>query len=136
MPDSSDGGISAAACCRVPAPRTVPRSRGAGGCAGSRSRCASRVYSSSTSRCRLVVYPLPSRVTYTREIDFDDQGGIWTSNSNTPRLAHREREPAHPPAPRERGTVRGAGAACAALIPPSDESACKTSSSPTRLCGW
>jgi len=33
---------------------------------------------------KFVVYPLPSRVTYTREIDFDDQGGIWTSNSNTP----------------------------------------------------
>jgi streptogramin lyase len=30
------------------------------------------------------VYPLPSRVTYTREIDFDEQGGVWTSNSNTP----------------------------------------------------
>jgi virginiamycin B lyase len=31
-----------------------------------------------------VTYPLPSRVTYTREIDFDEEGGIWTSNSNTP----------------------------------------------------
>ncbi len=30
------------------------------------------------------VYPLPSRVTYTREIDFDAQGRIWTSNSNGP----------------------------------------------------
>ncbi|MGH7860149.1 MAG: lyase, partial [Candidatus Binatia bacterium] len=30
------------------------------------------------------VYPLPTRVTYTREIDFDDEGGVWTSNSNTP----------------------------------------------------
>lgn len=30
------------------------------------------------------IYPLPTRVTYTREIDFDDEGGIWTSNSNTP----------------------------------------------------
>ena len=30
------------------------------------------------------VYPLPTRVTYTREIDFDEQGRIWTSNSNLP----------------------------------------------------
>lgn len=30
------------------------------------------------------VYPLPTRVTYTREIDFDSQGRVWTSNSNLP----------------------------------------------------
>jgi streptogramin lyase len=30
------------------------------------------------------VYPLPTRVTYTREIDFDDEGRVWTSNSNLP----------------------------------------------------
>jgi streptogramin lyase len=30
------------------------------------------------------VYPLPTRVTYTREIDFDEHGGVWTSNSNFP----------------------------------------------------
>jgi virginiamycin B lyase len=33
---------------------------------------------------QFTVYPLPTRVTYTREIDFDDQGGVWTSNSNFP----------------------------------------------------
>jgi streptogramin lyase len=33
---------------------------------------------------RFTVYPLPTRVTYTREIDFDDAGGVWTSNSNFP----------------------------------------------------
>jgi virginiamycin B lyase len=33
---------------------------------------------------KFTTYPLPTRVTYTREIDFDDDGGIWTSNSNTP----------------------------------------------------
>jgi virginiamycin B lyase len=33
---------------------------------------------------RFTVYPLPTRVTYTREIDFDDDGGVWTSNSNFP----------------------------------------------------
>ena len=33
---------------------------------------------------RFTVYPLPTRVTYTREIDFDAQGGVWTSNSNAP----------------------------------------------------
>ncbi|HUE39059.1 MAG TPA: carboxypeptidase regulatory-like domain-containing protein [Candidatus Binatia bacterium] len=33
---------------------------------------------------KFVIYPLPTRVTYTREIDFDSEGGIWTSNSNTP----------------------------------------------------
>lgn len=30
------------------------------------------------------VYPLPTRVTYTRELDFDAQGRVWTSNSNLP----------------------------------------------------
>lgn len=30
------------------------------------------------------VYPLPTQVTYTREIDFDEQGRVWTSNSNLP----------------------------------------------------
>jgi streptogramin lyase len=30
------------------------------------------------------VYPLPTRVTYTREIDFDERGRVWTSNSNVP----------------------------------------------------
>ncbi|MBW2279775.1 MAG: carboxypeptidase regulatory-like domain-containing protein [Deltaproteobacteria bacterium] len=33
---------------------------------------------------RFTVYPLPTRVTYTREIDFDEDGGVWTSNSNMP----------------------------------------------------
>jgi streptogramin lyase len=33
---------------------------------------------------QFAVYPLPTRVTYTREIDFDDDGGVWTSNSNFP----------------------------------------------------
>ncbi len=33
---------------------------------------------------QFTVFPLPTRVTFTREIDFDDQGGVWTSNSNTP----------------------------------------------------
>ena len=30
------------------------------------------------------VYPLPTRVTYTLELDFDEQGRVWTSNSNMP----------------------------------------------------
>jgi streptogramin lyase len=33
---------------------------------------------------RFTVYPLPTRVTYTREIDFDERGAVWTSNSNLP----------------------------------------------------
>jgi streptogramin lyase len=33
---------------------------------------------------RFLVYPLPTRVTYTREIDFDEAGRVWTSNSNLP----------------------------------------------------
>jgi streptogramin lyase len=33
---------------------------------------------------RFTVYALPTRVTYTREIDFDADGGVWTSNSNFP----------------------------------------------------
>lgn len=30
------------------------------------------------------IYPLPTQVTYTRDIDFDSAGGVWTSNSNAP----------------------------------------------------
>ena len=30
------------------------------------------------------MYPMPTRVTYTREIDFDAEGRVWTSNSNAP----------------------------------------------------
>jgi virginiamycin B lyase len=33
---------------------------------------------------QFTVYPLPNRVTYTREIDFDEHGAIWTCNSNLP----------------------------------------------------
>jgi streptogramin lyase len=33
---------------------------------------------------RFTVYPMPTRVTYTREIDFDETGAVWTSNSNLP----------------------------------------------------
>jgi streptogramin lyase len=33
---------------------------------------------------RFTVYPLPTRVTYTREIDFDGEGRVWTSSSNSP----------------------------------------------------
>ena len=30
------------------------------------------------------IFPLPTQVTYTRDIDFDAQGNVWTSNSNAP----------------------------------------------------
>jgi streptogramin lyase len=33
---------------------------------------------------RFTVYPLPTRVSYTREIDFDAEGRVWTSNSHAP----------------------------------------------------
>ncbi len=33
---------------------------------------------------KFTVYPLPTRVTFTREIDIDEHGNIWTSNSNLP----------------------------------------------------
>jgi streptogramin lyase len=33
---------------------------------------------------QFTVYPLPTRVTYTREIDFDADGNVWTTNSNFP----------------------------------------------------
>lgn len=37
-----------------------------------------------TSTEEFTVYPLPTQVTYTRDVDFDAQGGVWTSNSNVP----------------------------------------------------
>jgi len=33
---------------------------------------------------RFTIYPLPTRVTYTREIDFGRDGAVWTSNSSSP----------------------------------------------------
>jgi len=39
---------------------------------------------------KLVEFRLPSRVTYTREIEFDADGNIWTCNSNGP-ARHTER---------------------------------------------
>jgi streptogramin lyase len=33
---------------------------------------------------RFTAYPLPTRVTYMREVDFDAAGRVWTSNSNAP----------------------------------------------------
>ena len=38
----------------------------------------------------LVEYRMPSLVTYTREIEFDDEGNIWVCNSNYP-VRHTER---------------------------------------------
>lgn len=38
----------------------------------------------------LVEFRMPSRVTYTREIEFDGQGNVWTCNSNGP-ARHTER---------------------------------------------
>lgn len=33
---------------------------------------------------RFTIYPLPTQVTYTRDIDFAADGSVWTSNSNAP----------------------------------------------------
>jgi virginiamycin B lyase len=33
---------------------------------------------------KFTTFPLPTRVTFTREIDFDDEGNVWTSNANSP----------------------------------------------------
>ena len=38
----------------------------------------------------LTEYRMPTRVTFTREIEFDEDGNIWTSNSNAP-VRHTER---------------------------------------------
>ncbi len=37
-----------------------------------------------TANETFTVYPLPTQTTYTRDIDFDADGGVWTSNSNLP----------------------------------------------------
>ena len=39
---------------------------------------------------KLVEFRMPSRVTYTREIEFDAEGNLWTCNSNAP-ARHTER---------------------------------------------
>jgi virginiamycin B lyase len=33
---------------------------------------------------KFIIYPLPTQVTYMREIDFAADGGVWSSNSNAP----------------------------------------------------
>ena len=33
---------------------------------------------------KFTIFPLPTRVTFTREIDFGEEGNVWTSNSNSP----------------------------------------------------
>lgn len=33
---------------------------------------------------KFTIYPLPTRVTYTRDVDFAPDGSVWTSNSNAP----------------------------------------------------
>ena len=38
----------------------------------------------------LTEYRMPTRVTFTREIELDEDGNIWTSNSNAP-VRHTER---------------------------------------------
>jgi streptogramin lyase len=43
-----------------------------------------RMRAASTGGAAWTVYPLPTRVTYTRELDFDAAGRVWTSNSNAP----------------------------------------------------
>jgi streptogramin lyase len=37
----------------------------------------------------MTVYPMPSRVTYTREVEFDKDGNVWVCNSNYP-VRHTE----------------------------------------------
>ena len=39
---------------------------------------------------RLIEIPMPTRVTFTREIEFDEKGNVWTCNSNGP-ARHIER---------------------------------------------
>ncbi len=38
----------------------------------------------------MVEFRMPSRVTYTREIEFDDEGNVWVCNANSP-ARHCER---------------------------------------------
>ncbi len=33
---------------------------------------------------KFTIFPLPTQVTYSREVDFSNDGGVWTSNSNAP----------------------------------------------------
>ena len=68
-------------------------------------------------REHFTVYPLPTRVTYTREIDFDAQGRVWTSNSNSPAWQIEGGQPRVlrlDPGPREREAARAGcgGVAC------------------------
>ena len=37
-----------------------------------------------------VTFRMPTRVTFTRELEFDEEGNVWTSNANSP-ARHTER---------------------------------------------
>ncbi len=39
---------------------------------------------------KMTEYRMPTRVTYTREFEFDEDGNVWTCNSNAP-VRHTER---------------------------------------------
>ncbi len=64
---------------------------------------------------RFTVYPLPTRVTYTREIAFDAEGRVWTSNSNAPAwqidggMPHVLRLDPNPDSLRQRASVSKTG---------------------------
>jgi streptogramin lyase len=62
-------------------PDLVPSSPAPAHAARIRSLPASSPVAASTG---WTVYPLPTRVTYTRDLDFDAAGRVWTSNSNSP----------------------------------------------------
>ena len=43
-----------------------------------------------TKTKELIEFRMPTRVTYTREFEFDADGNVWTCNSNAP-IRHSER---------------------------------------------
>ncbi|MEO2167208.1 MAG: hypothetical protein ABGY42_03640, partial [bacterium] len=45
------------------------------------------------AREEFTIFPLPTQVTYTREIDFDEDGRVWTSNSNLPAWQIEDAQP-------------------------------------------
>jgi streptogramin lyase len=46
--------------------------------------CNDSMYRFIPSTEELIEYPMPSHVTYTREVEFDKDGAVWVCNSNWP----------------------------------------------------
>ena len=77
--------------CRTTKPNSIcVEYRSARATFGSVARATTRSGAFDPKTERIIEIPMPTRVTFTREIEFDEKGNIWTCSSNGP-TRHNER---------------------------------------------